>query len=459
MYHYDIEKKQPATKLIYRWCLDFPRADEAADAVALQQQGMLLQGWVLLTKKGLKQREGAQIFVRTGGVTEYFPLDRERPDVVSAVLQKAPQGHPQLRCGFRFHLVLNNAYFEVGICLDGEHLVLASGTIKGPFEILRGRENWLFLDNDTNQSVSQHIGEMGLDSRAKKSWQQYFDSTQQIATQQPFALLVAPAKEAVFADKHPLPRAERTVIDEMLALTPPEYPIVYPANEMSQLAQRSFRVTDTHWSVHGARLATELLVNQLGLDVGLVQAKFAKDTYKSRLVGGDLGKKVYPPLKAEEDVLANRNYRRKLVYDNGLGNFGRVLIMKHAKAAFDARLVLFGSSSAYSMLNYLYRCFSEVILIHSAGNIDEQVLAALQPDYVAAQTNGRFVVRAPIVGYDLGEVMGEKLRLLAPGERAELEHKAKAMLLKHQQSDATTDSVEYLHQLFMAQVEQIGESQ
>ncbi|MDR6984051.1 hypothetical protein J2X32_002693 [Rheinheimera pacifica] len=390
---------------VKRWWLDFPLADSAATLAELTETGLLFQGWVLLDKPA-----SVQIYVKQGATLSYFTLDKPRPDVVQVILKQDGADHPQRNCGFRFNLMINTADFELGILHDGVEYPLCSGHIAGPFKVLQGKEGWLFLDNDTNKSVEQFTGKLLLDSAALQGWQRFMQALVLQSTEHSckHALLLAPAKEAVYAQYHPFTQADVTPVQQLLALVPDGLNLCYPQQALSRSALRTFRLTDTHWAPYGAMLASVELAVALGLDAEAVSALFANDQYREVLTTGDLGNKVFPPVKAQEQLLKSFSYRKSVVADNGLANFGRVIQLKHDTALQQGHLVIFGASSSYSMLDYLCRIFSHITLMHTAGNLDPIVLAKLKPDYLVCQTNARYIVRAPLVDYSLAEVIAAK---------------------------------------------------
>lgn len=388
-----------------RWWLDFPLADSSATLAELTETGLLFQGWVLLDNAA-----AVQIYVKQGQALSCFALDKPRPDVVQVILKQDAATHPQRNCGFRFNLAMSSADFELGILHNGVEHLLCSGHIAGPFKVLQGQEGWLFLDNDTNKSVEQFTGKLLLDSAAKRGWQQFMQAlVQQSAVHGcKHALLLAPAKEAVYAQYHPFTQAGVTPVHQVQALVPDGLNLCYPQPVLSSAQRRTFRLTDTHWSPYGAMLASVELAMALGLDGAAVSALFAADQYREVQAVGDLGNKVFPPLKATEQLLKSFSYRKYVTEDNGLANFGRTVVLKNAAAIQQAHLVIFGASSSYSMLDYLCRIFSHITLMHTAGNLDPSELARLKPDYLVCQTNARYVVRAPIADYSLAEVIAAK---------------------------------------------------
>lgn len=404
-YNIEITKGPQQMGPVKRWWLDFPAAEQIAPLAELTESGLQFQGWVLLdTPMAL------QVYVKQGDSISVFALDKPRPDVVEVILKQPGAAHPQRNCGFRFNLVMSAADFELGVLHDSIHYPLCSGHIAGPFKVLQGKENWLFLDNDTNKSVEQFTGKLLLDNSAKQGWQHFMQALvkQSHALGCHHALLVAPAKEAVYARFHPYQQAAITPVDQVLALAPPGLNICYPQQVLAEASQRSFRLTDTHWSPYGAMLASVEAAVTLGLERTALQALFAEDVYREVQVVGDLGNKVFPPLKSQEALLKSFSYRKSIVTDNGLANFGRTVVLNNDMALQQAHLVIFGASSSYSMLDFLCRVFSKITFMHTAGNLDPTALARLAPDYLLCQTNARYVVRAPVADYNLAEVIAAK---------------------------------------------------
>ena len=101
-----------------------------------------------------------------------------------------------------------------------------------------------------------------------------------------------------------------------------------------------------------------------------------------------------------------------VVYDNNLPNFGRAFILDNPDALNEQTLLVFGSSSVYSMFNYLARIFRTVVFFHTAGNIDKELVDKIKPDFLLAQSNARFVVKAPSFDIKISEYVSDKKRRL-----------------------------------------------
>jgi len=411
---------------IPRWHLDFPSNSQSVDGRELAQDGLLFQGWLLNEGKS-----AASLVVLNGDEVLPIPIERARPDVVSRVLKQDPENHDLLLCGFSERIKLKHSTFTLGLIQDGKFVELMNGNIEGKFQILEGKDGWLFLDNDTNKSIEQYTGKLKLSRTAQAEWKDYLVSLNNFSCSSgtPVCLLVAPSKEMVYEEHYPYRFSKKAPIQKLKELIPDSLNFILPIEELRNLDQRSFRVCDTHWTLHGARLAAQLVASKLSsrniseLDV------FSNDVYQNSVVSGDLGSKLYPPQRHEEDSLVNFNYKRCVVFDNNVDNFGRIIVMYHQHAVLDKTLLVFGSSSSYTMFHYLCRLYTSVVFIHTAGNVDHKIIDAVKPDCICAQTNARFVVKAPkfndsVVNYirqkkDNGILETASIAKLLPGESAQ----------------------------------------
>ena len=179
---------------IKRWCLDYPRNEDNVEVVELETSEIIFQGWLL---KALPC--DAQLFLEQNQQRTLLALDRKRPDVIKAILASNADDHPQLVCGFRRSVTLSSPEFCFGVSVNGLDYPLVYGQIKGAFKVLQGLEGWLFLDNDTNNSVEQYTGKLLLGRDQKLAWQHYFSGANKLAHSLniPYAMLMAPDRKSV----------------------------------------------------------------------------------------------------------------------------------------------------------------------------------------------------------------------------------------------------------------------
>ena len=414
---------------VEQWALDYPSEQRGS---RFMPSGRVVQGWVLLPE-ALKEMQSEVLIVAEwqSAFELCHPLEIERPDVIENVLKVPAKQHPSLNCGFRFTVPPRLGRFRLWLALGEQCWLLQDvsfdtqdAKLSEQLKVLEGKQGWLFLDNDTNGSVDQFMGRMRLTKAGVEGWQAYLTQTAKVAAKRPWALLVAPSKESVMgASYHPRKEGSNGPMHQVLSLNA-AHDVVYPVPELKALGDSAFIPTDTHWTHKGAMAATIALAEKLGVDPAACQTLFQKDRYKDKTMGGDLGNKLTPKQTSTIEVLISFNHVRYKVFDNGLPNFGRLMVMEYPDALVAGTCLVFGSSSSYSMFNYLCRIFKRFVFVHSAGNIDPALVAAVAPDYLAAQTNARFVVQVPSSDQSLLELIRDK--------RARLDSEEQAMVEKRQ---------------------------
>lgn len=398
---------------IERWALDYPSEQRGSRFLP---SGRVVQGWVLLPDSLVEMQAQVRVVAEwQPGYELCYPLEIERPDVIENVLEQSAEHHPQRRCGFRFTIPPALGGFRLWLALEEQRWLLREvsvdtrdATTAQPLKVLEGKQGWLFLDNDTNGSVDQFTGRMRLTPSGTEGWDDYLTQLARLAGNTPWALLVAPSKESVMgAEYHPRQEGVTGPMLQVLGLESAG-DVVYPVDELKALGDGAFIPTDTHWTHKGALAAAKALAVKLGVDPKGCTALFAKDRYKARSMGGDLGNKLTPKQTSDVEVLTSFGHTKYKTYDNGLPNFGRLLVIEYPEALVPSTCLVFGSSSSYSMFNYLCRIFKRIVFVHSAGNVDPELVTAVAPDYLVTQTNARFVIQVPQVTHRLEEVIQQK---------------------------------------------------
>lgn len=398
------------------FALDFPSNDRLVD---LGEPDVKVQGWVLWTGTPTQPRHAV---INSGGLMVHDqPFNSKRPDVIERVLHEPPLGHGQLCCGFvvRVPAARLTAGFRVGVRLgNAEPVWLAEVAFVEPLQVLEGTDGWLFLDNDSNQSVDQYTGKRLLSANELAAWRDYLGGIHALSQRMGLrhAMVLAPSKEEVLRHRYPLERAQTTVLDQVCALAAPEWHLLNaaPVLRAHESPEACFKQTDTHWTDRGAMLATLALLPLLGLNGELAQKVFEQDAYELRNEVGDLGCKLLPVRSAATEFLKGPAPEAGAIFDNRLPNIGRTLVFEAANAVFPWRVVVFGASSGYPMLKYLKRLFARVVFIHSAAQVDVAVLQHEKPDALLLQSNGRFLVQAPHLRFSLADAVRTKLAEASP---------------------------------------------
>jgi hypothetical protein len=408
---------------VFSWALDYPCANREP---FVKSSGRVVQGWIVLKDEWSHQLEQVRVIAQWHADYELsHSLWVRRADVIEKVLGADPSDHPQIICGFSFTVPADLQHWRLLLEIEGQRWLLSDVSIDNADEqtallkVLIGREGWLFLDNDTNNSVDQFLGRMRLTSVGLEKWRDYLVAGKTIAKKCDacWALLIAPAKESVLGELyHPLEAQSQSPIDQVLSLKCAQ-DLVYPVAALRSLGDQSYIPTDSHWTHKGASVAALQLAQHLRLDMLRCKAVLANDQYRSREIVGDLGDKLTPCLTSKVDMLSSFNFIKHKVYDNGLPNFGRLMVIEYAESISPGTCLLFGASSTYSMLNFLTRFFRRIVFVHSAGSIDPDLVGLVKPEFLVAQSNGRFVVKVPGHQVCLLEMIEEKVQQLSVAER------------------------------------------
>lgn len=423
----------------FLWCLDSPKNGDKLISEDILRDGLKISGWLL--KKNTKN---AEFVVLERSNVLNLSSNEKRPDVIRILCDnKSGWLHNEL-CGFKHSIRLLSDSLTIGLVHGGVFTPLYLIKLIGAFEVIRGANSWLFLDNDTNKSVEQYKGKLKLSWRVRNAWKEYMEAFNNLALNCAIrsAFMVVPSKEYVVSELYPHEGPKNTPLDQLQSIMVEGFPLLTLTETLKNMSCRAFRKCDTHWSAHGAMQATVELVRFLKIPILPITQEFEGDDYKSKQMGGDLGSKVFPPLSHEELYLTNYNYRKTVCLDNELPNFGRVIVFENIDAITDKTLVLFGSSSSYSMFNYLTRVFKGIVFFHTAGNIDTQVFSKLKPDYLVAQTNARFLVKAPTLSVNISSIVKEKLNLISGDISFKVRHGVESTFV-----DNAIETIQELHKV------------
>lgn len=440
-------KLKQANINLHAWALDSPTNDMM---VKITERGLYIQGWLLMKSDTLP----ATMVVRTvrGTVEEQRVLtfNSGRPDVIQRVLGVAPSEHRQLRCGYSGYLPDVPEEFTLGVMLDGEvtwlcvvrleereDAILENGTTthESTPPVIQGTDGWLFLDNDTNHSVDQHTGRLILDKVGLARWAAYFDDCRSLASSVDarHAILIAASKEQVLPEHYPHRKGELTVTDQVLAISNPSDHVVNTASFLAKQPEKTdcFIKTDTHWTDRGAMLATLALIDALLLDAAQVRQHFANDVYYTMPFAGDLGVKLTPVRATSTEFLNAPTPATDAIFDNHLPNIGRVLIFETSNVLWKNSLLIFGASSSYPMLKYLKRLFKRIVFIHSAGNVDPEIILHERPDFLVMQTTARFMIEPPHTNFSIHNAVITKIGSASEDVRS----RAKELMSKETQQE------------------------
>ena len=271
-------------------------------------------------------------------------------------------------------------------------------------KVLTGLDGWLFLANDSNESLAYLTGRTAMAGNLFEQWCGLIKRRQDLMAERqiPFVQVIVAEKEVVYQDQLPSQYTiseQRPIcaIVETLALERRGQGFLYgpSAEEARQSKPLLYFKGDTHFSFQGAELLTRQLLmklSQQGEVIGRPRPEqLAVYQYKKAFQVGDLiSKRVgtnvemidYPQTRHDQVSICATPEPRA----------GRVRGFHNSRGK--GRLLMFHTSSADWMAPFLNDTFCDVMYVWG-GELDPAVIDWFQPDYVVAQTNERFLTHCP----------------------------------------------------------------
>ena len=258
-------------------------------------------------------------------------------------------------------------------------------------KVLIGKDNYLFLDNDSNKVLLQITGKKPLSDKMKAAIKTTFDFRRNYAKCLDFRYLwlIPPNTHCINAEH--LPDGVKISDERSAIYLQNNFPdvVLYPLELLRQHRDK-YAVcykTDTHWTGIGAALTFNEVSDRLGLNTKIDVDNIPK--IEKEFVG-DLGIKLsprktctYQALDWESDV--------ELLSDNHMATTGRFLHLR-SKNRNGKRCVIFGASSIglYGNWKIIGHYFYETFFFWTARCFDRQVINDLRPDVVINEVNERF---------------------------------------------------------------------
>jgi hypothetical protein len=268
-------------------------------------------------------------------------------------------------------------------------------------KVLRGRDGWLFLQNDTNGVIDQIKGRRILSVADLAGWTRFLLSLNDMAAEQKLVAfyLVAPNKECVFAEhlpdiavsrERPIHQLGRLI--ESLGLL--NVSLVYPLDALRQPgAYLSYPKGDSHWTHYGAVVAFRELVTMAKGDLGEIPKVPEADDYRIEYANTDLLSKLGGRCVEPQPVLKQRPSVER-VGDNGVTNTGRILKYRSRVQSAAGGLLFVHDSFGDWLLPHLAARFADTTSVWGTS-LDAALIREVRPSAVVFQRAERFLITPP----------------------------------------------------------------
>lgn len=260
-------------------------------------------------------------------------------------------------------------------------------------KVLVGKDDWLFLSNDTNKVIDQITGRFILPDNFGQRWREVFDFRLSLADEVGYKYFfnIIPNKECVYAKYLPdnLSLSENRPVYEIIKSFPSgvEWSYYFEILREASFKQDVFSKGDTHWNYWGALIAFNEFMRKLGFqEISLDQI-----SQHDSLIDGDLSSKIGQKTLNTKLVLKKRNFR--VIERNDITNVGQKIVFENDDKKLPTA-ILFKDSFTSHQLEFFASKFSKLICLWQP-NLDLEFIKRERPDFVLQQQVERFLVRIP----------------------------------------------------------------
>lgn len=277
--------------------------------------------------------------------------------------------------------------------------------------VIQGKEGYLFLTNDANRVIDQHIGRVQLGAELDRIYLTHLERAVALlaASNGRYIHIVVPNKETVARDL--LPDDIRYESEGLCPLRQylharplaPAMTYFRPDALAGYLADRYYYRYDTHWTSRGAihYLTSAFRSFDMSDCAALLETMDLAFRVDSSL--GDLGRKLgFGPEGAE--LAAPSHPHSRFEFTNRVTNEGCIRHFRNDAALCEKRVLFIHDSTAQWLIFVIPELFSEVLFVHCA-DLDMQFLSRFRPNLMIFMQIERFFVRPPRNDVDYGEMI------------------------------------------------------
>ncbi|KGT90753.1 alginate O-acetyltransferase AlgX-related protein [Enterobacter cancerogenus] len=280
-----------------------------------------------------------------------------------------------------------------------------------PRRVYQGKDGWLFLGNDFNQTLAKKINgaasyepQIQETNNSIQSWSEFLDS---IGCKR-FYVVIGPDKESIYPEKmpdwfHPNPNG---IPQRLISLNKDIYVDTFSEmkSKKNSITAPMYFKTDTHWNELGASIAFNALKNKsIAQNDGLIWPNDKLEFAQSPRNPGDLSNfQRSGTFLSDSDFSIKNQSITKLKITEEQFSSGKILyhgenkqiqppqenlLIKSPNALNNKRVIWLRDSFGTAMSRLMAVTFSETLQIHLARTSPEEIkkiISDFKPDYVIA---------------------------------------------------------------------------
>lgn len=265
-------------------------------------------------------------------------------------------------------------------------------------KVICGKNNYLFLDNDTNHVIKQVSGELPLSDKDLFAWQILLEMRSALlkARSSRYLFVCAPNKECVYPELLPegITLSDNRAVCQILnaLVKKPVASFIYPLEDLVKKKKEEFPVyprSDTHWSYFGAYICYLSICKELNLQI-LQDDRLIFD-WHTRF--GDLQRHAAENEPERVPCPQVRDEQGMKIFDNQKANRGNLQIFEHQNKELPSAIVFRDSFTEY-LIPYLKESFRRLVLVWNPF-VDYALVEEERPDLVLNVMAERFLLQVP----------------------------------------------------------------
>lgn len=271
------------------------------------------------------------------------------------------------------------------------------GHPSGDGKVVEGRNQRLFIANDSNEVIKQHRGERILGANQIKAWRRVIETRKAICFSKgaQYRIMVVP-------DAHAVHKSDLPQLDNINAVRPIhqisselyDYSCLsYPLEELIDASKQaeSYHPVDSHYTAYGAYICYRRIMEDLKINIPVLKEEDIELIEKEG--SGDLGEKFDPPRVAKFTECFVKNGKANKIWNNGVTNRGHMSVWVNSDQALPS-CILFTDSYGWKIQRFLAESFSKLYIVHSPL-IEHDAMDVFKPDVVISLMAERFLIYTP----------------------------------------------------------------